>query len=122
MKRLIIFLICFCSLLPAEAQVTRYLARKGTKVDFDTAMVIKLEAYRKDFEIEMEKSKLIDSLQQVLAAQQRQDTILAERPAPLPAQEKLPEIVVDEKKGLKWYFNPILYLGAGLLMGVYLVD
>jgi hypothetical protein len=126
MKSLLTILIFIGSLLPAEAQVTRYLARKGEKVDFDTALVIKLATYRKEFKMQQAQNKLIDSLHQVLSSQQNQEPVLAQQPVELPAEEMqvapAPAVVKEKRQRLKWYFNPLLYLGAGLLMGVYLVD
>lgn len=126
MKNLFIILIFIGSLLPAEAQVSRYLARKGEKVDFDTAIVIKLAIYRKEFKIQQAQNKLLDSLQQVLTSQENLEPVLAPQPVEFPAEEMqtepAPTIVKEKRKNFKWYFNPLLYLGAGLLMGVYLVD
>jgi hypothetical protein len=126
MKSLFTILIFIGSILPAEAQVTRYLAKKGEKVDFDTAIVIKLEVYRKEFKMQQVQNKLIDSLHQVLTAQKKQEPVLAQQPVAQPSEEMqvapAAPIVKEKRKGLKWYFNPLLYLGAGLLMGVYLVD
>ncbi len=125
MKRLLISLIFIGFFLPAEAQVTRYLARKGEKVDFDTAIVIKLDVYRKEFQMQQTNNKLLDSLHQVLASQPTQETLLVQQPEEKPGEEvpmgPTPPIV-KEKSRLKWYFNPLLYLGAGLLLGVYVVD
>lgn len=124
MNRLIALLICIGSFLPAESQVTHYLAKKGTEVDFDTAMVIKLEAYRKEFQIQQAQNRLLDSLHHLLTTQQQQVPSLAAPSAVLTVAEQAQgqPVVVKEKKKLKWYFNPLMYLGAGLLMGVYLVD
>jgi hypothetical protein len=126
MKSLFTILIFIGSILPAEAQVTRYLAKKGEKVDFDTAIVIKLDVYRKEFKMQQVQNKLIDSLHQVLTAQKKQEPVLAQQPVDQPSEEMqvapAPTVIKEKRKGLKWYFNPLLYLGAGLLMGVYLVD
>lgn len=110
---------------PAVAQTTHYIATKEEGVVFDTAMVVKLSAYRKEFKELQRKEKLIDSLQALLAARTMPDTsqtIYAEPPVaiqPLP-----PNLTPDKErnKKLKWYLNPVLSLGAGLLIGVYLID
>lgn len=126
MKSLLSILIFIGSLLPAEAQVTRYLARKGEKVDFDTAIVIKLATYRKEFKIQQAQNKFLDSLHQALTSQQNQEPALAQQPVEMPAKEMqvapAPTVVKEKRQRLKWYLNPLLYLGAGLLMGVYFVD
>lgn len=125
MKRLTLFILCLSLHLSSQAQVNRYLAKKGERVDFDTAMVIKLESYRQDFREQQAQRRLIDSLQYALT-QKETETLVARQPAPAQSAEQKSSLKTEQlskkREGLKWYFNPILYLGAGLLMGVYLVD
>lgn len=125
MKRLIIFILCLVPHLSSHAQVSHYLAKKGERVDFDTAMVIKLEAYRQEFREQQAQRKLIDSLRNALA-QNRAETVSAQQADPALSAEQNSSLKTEQlskkREGLKWYFNPIMYLGAGLLIGVYLVD
>lgn len=125
MKSLIIFILCLGPHLSTHAQVSHYLAKKGERVDFDTAMVIKLEAYRQEFREQQAQRELIDSLQNALGLK-RAETVLAQEPDPALSPEQTSSLkneqLSEKRGGLKWYFNPLLYLGAGLLMGVYLVD
>ena len=128
MKILLALLISLLFSFMANAQVTHYLGTKGEVVDFDTAMIINLPAYRLELASQMAKDSLIDSLQTLYYDQKKQETLLAQQHFQ-ETVEGISEMLAErqeegreEKPRLKWYRNPILYVGIGLLIGVYLIE
>lgn len=128
MKILLALLLSLSFSFIANGQVTRYLGTKGEVVDFDTAIVISLPAYRLELATQMAKDSLIDSLQTLYYDQKKQETLLAQQHFQETVEgisemlSEKQEEKQEEKPRLKWYRNPILYVGIGLLMGVYLIE
>lgn len=99
----------------AEAQNKHYIARKGEKVDYDTAVVFQLTEYRKEWlkdrRILAEKDSLIDSL--------KQRTIMAPAHSDYHFHFDQPQAEVKERRNkLHWTQNPILWMGIGTFIGV----
>lgn len=129
MRLLFAIFLCFICSLSVQAQQKhkhqRYVATKGDRIEYDTAIVVSIGAYRDDLRLLKRKDFIIDSLQtdlMGLQAERQQQTVMAND-----SQEKgkssleagLPQSRVSKKK--KWYMNPIFSLGAGLLIGIYLI-
>ena len=124
MKILIMLIVAFFISLSASGQVTRYLGTKGEVVEFDSAIVIRLSAYRKEFRSMQAKDSVINTLRSFCIHEKNRNSIMAkedirENPEGVVAQPVAPPTSPVFRK---WYFNPLLYLGAGLLLGVYVVD
>lgn len=133
MRLLLTILLCLICCLSVQAQQKqkqkhkhqRYVATKGYKVEYDTAIVVNIAAYRDDIRILKHKDFIIDSLQtnlKGLQAERQHQTILANGPqesAKGDLETGLPQSRVSKKN--KWYKNPIFGLGAGLLIGIYLI-
>lgn len=129
MKLLFAFLLCLTTCFAVQAQHKkkheRYVATKGYKVEYDTAVVVSRAAYREDIRILKRKDFIIDSLQSSLDslyAERNQQTIMANRQqeeAKSHMEAGIPQSRVSRKN--KWYMNPIFGLGAGLLIGIYLI-
>lgn len=125
MKLLIALLLGFFCSMAAQAQETHYMGTKGEVVDFDTAVIISLPAYRAEQEALKAKELLIDSLQMYYHfGEKNQQSIMAEQEL----HQKIEGIAADlsdVKKEIgrrRWFTNPLLFLGAGMLIGVYFVD
>lgn len=126
MRILFALLLCFVCCLPVQAQKKhkhqRYVATKGYRVEYDTAIVVSIAAYRDDLRILKRKDFIIDSLQTDLQAERQQQTVMAGNPqqqGEASPEAGLPQSRVSKKN--KWYKNPIFGLGAGLLIGIYLI-
>lgn len=131
MKLLLAFLLCLMTCFSVQAQQKqqqqhrRYLATKGERVEYDTAVVINVSAYRDDIRLRKRKDFMIDSLKADLAAlyaERNQQTIMANQQQSegnSNIQAELPGARVSKKN--KWYMNPVFGLGAGLLIGIYLI-
>lgn len=93
-------------------------------MEFDTAIIISLPAYRKDLKAVQLKDSVIDTLQSLYIQEKNRNTIMASQAETAPVEESVAEAPLPKARPSfrRWYFNPLLYLGAGLLLGVYAVD
>lgn len=133
MKLLLAFLLCLMTFFSAHAQQKqkhkqqhrRYLATKGERVEYDTAVVVNVSAYRDDIRLLKRKDLVIDSLRAELNSlygEKNQQTIMANQQQSAANSSISPEPGRTEvSKKNKWYMNPIFGLGAGLLIGIYLI-
>lgn len=124
MKILIISISVFIISFSARGQVTRYLGTKGEVVEFDSAIIIRLSAYRKELKSMQAKDSVIDTLRSLYLHEKNRNTIMTSKTARDSTEELVAKPVALPRRPLfrRWYFNPLLYLGAGLLLGVYVVD
>lgn len=122
---LLFIITCFSVQAQNKKKHERYVATKGYRVEYDTAVVVSAIAYRKDIKILKRKDFIIDSLQSSLDslyAERNQQTIMANRQQEEQQRNMeagYPQARVSRKN--KWYMNPIFGLGAGLLIGIYLI-
>lgn len=125
MKLLIALLLCMITTLSVNAQHSRYLGTKGERIDYDTAVVINIDVYRKELQIQHYKDFLIDSLQQVnsMNAEKNQQTVMASQQMEEAVDKSISGLNENQaaKKNKKWYRNPVFGLGVGMLIGIYLI-
>lgn len=131
MKKILVILFYFV-VLNTNAQGlkrfehTHYIANKGERVLYDTAMVMKMSEVRDNFLRDQAKNRKIDSLQNIITSFRNVDatqTIMAPKDKYLERVIRI-EATVDriEKKSPHWTMNPLLWLGVGMGIGLYLID
>lgn len=129
MKLLMVLLLCLITSLlitsqPANAQHRLYLATKGERVDYDTAVVISYPIYKQELQRQKQKDFLIDSLQQLNLqyADKTQASIMEQQSLETAVDKSITGINENQVRERKrWYRNPIFGLGVGLLIGIYLI-
>ena len=127
---MIVLFFIMATALSVSAQHRYYLATKGERIEYDTAVVVHISAYKKDLEILKEKDEIIDSLSNLnnKYEQKIQETIMAtqkqeeEKEMLIQNLQELKDNPPQQEKKNKWYLNPLFGVGIGMLIGVYSIN
>lgn len=125
MKFLMTLLLFVFVSFHAPAQHQYYLSTKGERVEYDTAVVVRISAFKEDLLLMKEKDSLIDSLRIVnkLYEERNLETIMAKERQ----EEAIDKFLTDLNENPppppkhKWYMNPVFGMALGILIGVYLI-